>query len=424
MNPGPSCLTFMLITLTTFLAPSAFAQRNFHPGYLISHSGDTIRGNIKYKNPAYNPEYILFRASDTSDIRKINPADISGFGIGNQLYVSANVERTYTSTYQLYYSDYSPAPETRKETVFLKTLVDGAKSLYVLQTSIGVLNFYIRQDNVFTFLVYKKYLAESGLQSIPAENRKFEAQLSEYLNNDPGIQQEMQSLSYSIGSLENLFRIYYQDKESELRFQNQNKKTWFKYGLMAGISSTTLDFKKNSSNAGFAYNDLVNSNYSISSDFTGGVFFNLLLPGKLNHLSICNELLYSGYEIRGSYISGQNNKDTTLTKLAFSYLKINNLLRYSIPMDFLQFYCNLGVSNGLGFNRKNSKVYRMTTGDINSTKALENLRNWELGGIAGLGVQIRKLSFEARYEYANGMSGVSELRSDTRGFRFMLGYTF
>lgn len=111
------------------------------------------------------------------------------------------------------------------------------------------------------------------------------------------------------------------------------------------------------------------------------------------------------------------------TTLGYVYVKINNLFRIQMPAKKNFYFLNAGISNGYGFMEKNSLVFKTNTFE-DRYKAIAETRKWEFGILAGGGIGCKKLSFEVRGELANGMSGISSLRSFSERIHFLLGYTF
>jgi len=147
--------------------------------------------------------------------------------------------------------------------------------------------------------------------------------------------------------------------------------------------------------------------------------------------SIYNELLLSSYMTNGyseeffseEYYKIYNND------IGYTYLKMNNMLRFTYPVSGQDFYvfANLGISNGYAISETNTseqevKFYAdpVTTEEI----AIEDSRKYEQGFLAGIGAKYSKFSFETRFETGNGMSTYTSLNSKVNRFYFLLGYRF
>jgi hypothetical protein len=131
-------------------------QKNFVPGYLIDLKGDTLHGLIDFRNPDVNPDRISFKSNLNNTPVLFNPTSIKGFAVENEIYESAivTVDKSSNRTSEIsYYTGF----DLRTDTVFLRTLIQGNKSLFYYFDMFGKEHFFIKQDAEFELLVYKKY---------------------------------------------------------------------------------------------------------------------------------------------------------------------------------------------------------------------------------------------------------------------------
>jgi len=418
----------LYIILLTFLAlvafEPAFCQENYLPGYILSLHGDTVAGYVDYRNWERNPEKIYFRESQDGSKSTFTPLDIKGFGVTDEVYESAIVE-TETSTVSTQYLSYSSELIFKKDTAFLQAVVKGAKSLYFYKDRSGKEQFYIGQDSSYELLIYKRYLKDNEGQAVIAENKKFIGQLTIYLHDCPSIQKKLNTADYRVNSLENVFLSYYDCIRAGMTFHKKTEKVTTAIGVLAGVSLTSLTLR--SSDPYFSY--LVNANYDLSVNFSGGLYFDVILPRNQGKWSICNELIWSSYKVNGQVddFVNENKYTITYTTLGYSYLKMNNMVRFRYPVGKLSLFINAGISNGyaiIEINQKKQESKLYTQIRIEEGKALSDSRRYELGVVAGVGAAIGRFSFEARYERGNGMSTYSALNSSTNRIYFLLGFRF
>lgn len=57
------------------------AQSNFHKGYIVNLSGDTVKGSIDFKEWYRNPRQIRFKAEGASNVDRYTVANSTGFGV-------------------------------------------------------------------------------------------------------------------------------------------------------------------------------------------------------------------------------------------------------------------------------------------------------------------------------------------------------
>src|SRR5437879_2810355 len=112
----------LLLTLPAFL----FAQSNYHEGYVLKNTGDTLKGYIDYREWAQNPKSIDFKITKGDDQPlKFTPANIKGFQItGMETYISYTGMISMDGTRFL---DLSVGLDTTKQqsSIFLKQLATG-----------------------------------------------------------------------------------------------------------------------------------------------------------------------------------------------------------------------------------------------------------------------------------------------------------
>lgn len=408
----------LLIGLLTFQL--AFSQENYIPGYVIKNSTDTLFGYIDYRNWEKNPNKIYFKTNIENSPISFNPTDIIEFRVEGEIYVSGIIynEVSPIKTDKL---NNDPQINTKVDTTFLQTLFNGEKGLYYYQNSDGRENFYIKQNTGFDLLIYKRYLKQQNGKPTIAENRKYLGQLTLYLNDCETINSKLENTSYKQRSLFELFQFYYNCTQSNISFQKKIEKIHTEVGVLAGVSLTSLEFRHNY----YAY--LVEAGYNPSINFSSGIFFDFILPRNLRKWSINNEIFFSTYKVNGSYEEYENEYyySVTTTEIGYSYLKINNLVRFKYPIGQLFLFLNGGMSNGFALNERNYKKIESrfyTTETVVEELALDDTRKYEQGYILGIGLKYNRFSFEIRYEKGNGMSKYTTLNSSTERGYFLLGY--
>ena len=414
---------FILVILGILTFYSAYSQKNILSGFVVTLDKDTLHGFIDYRNWEKNPEKIYFR--DKIDGEKIiyKPLEISSFSVLDEIYVSAIVQREVSP---IKTNDLQAGQEVKLviDTAFLQTVIRGPKSLYYYKDRDGKNQFYIGVDTTYDLLIYKRFLKKQDGVDIIGENNKYIGQLNLYFSDCPSIYSKINATKYNKKSIENLFLFYYNNcTQSEIEFKNAGKKTKVEIGLIAGVSLTSLKFHSDN----FDY--LVKVDYPQSVNFTGGIYFDVILPRNQGKWSINNELIFCSYNVEGTYKDIENENDYTIyyTNMGYSYIKMNNMVRYKYAINQWFIYLNVGISNGFALLEKNnlikeSKFYTMDR--LENGKALEDSRRYEQGLILGLGTKFKRLSLEYRYEIANGMSSYNGLSSPTRRNFFLLGYKF
>ncbi|GAA0753015.1 hypothetical protein [Psychroflexus lacisalsi] len=395
-------------------------------GLIIKKNKDTLRGFVDDRDWDKNPDQIRFKTRLDSSPSTFLPLDIHGFSVDNIIYVGGVVEAEVT---ELNTNDLEENPKINIEidTTFLQVVVGGAKELYYYKNKTDRENFYIKREGQLDLLVYKKYIDEQKNtgKAVVIENKKYLGQLTLYLKECPDINSKLKNTSYNEGDLRRLFNYYYECTSTESSFTKTKNKLSFELGAITGISISSLNF---TSYGGFEAL-LARKNYDSSVNFAGGLFLNIGLPKNLSKWSINNELFYSSYNFKDTFteVRGENNFTITDTELGYSYIKLNNLVRYTYPIGNTFLYLNAGVSNGFAINETNklTEVFQFNERRvITEERALEDVRKYEQGLLFGLGVKYNRYSLEFRTESGTGIDLNRNLGSGTRRYFLLLGYRF
>lgn len=412
----------ILVLIGVLFFHVSFSQENYLPGTIINLKGDTLKGIIDYRNWEINPEYIHFKTETDNNPIIFTPLEIIEFSVKDEIYAAAVIESEISpSTTNILQEDHSL--HIKIDTIFLQTIFQGTKSLYFYNDKRGNENFYIKQNEVFELLVHKKYRRKQEGETVIAENKKYIGQLIFYLNDCESIQSRINTTLYTQKSLDELFDKYYQCSQSEIDFQKKREKVSTDIGMLVGASISSLEFRSND----FSY--LVDADYDHSTNFATAVFFDFILPRSQRKWSINNELLFTSYKITGLYENYENENihSTSTTEIGYSFIKINNLVRFKYPIKNIFVYVNGGISNGFALRQTNyrrEEATFYTTERNTEAKAVDDSRTYEQSFVFGLGAKYKEFSFETRYERGNGMSAYLDLQSISRRVYFLLGYRF
>lgn len=414
--------TIGLLIIGTLATQLAFSQENYIPGYVIKNYTDTLFGFVDYRNWKNNPDRIMFKTKMQHNPVSFNPTDITEFYVEGEIYVSAIINTEVSPTRTVELAEGSQLNLT-VDTAFLQTLFRGGKCLYYYKNPEGRDNFYIKQETGLELLIYKRYLKQQDDKWVSVENRNYVGQLALYLSDCETINSKLENTSYERTSLIKLFQYYYNCSPQDISFQRKTDRIHSELGLLTGVSFTSLELLSDE----FQY--LVYADYNPSFNLSAGFFLDLILPRDQGKWSIYNELLLTTYKVNGSYeeFVTENDYTITTTEIGYSYLNINNLVRFKYPVGQCYLFLNGGISNGFAVSESNykkeeSKFY--TTSRVNEGLAINDTRKYEQGFIFGTGVRYDRFSFEIRYELRNGMSKYVTLNSSTRRYFLQLSYRF
>lgn len=162
---------------------------------------------------------------------------------------------------------------------------------------------------------------------------------------------------------------------------------------------------------------LQNSDFTNSLNFSGGIFLDIRESRNFGKWSINNELLYTSFDFQDSY-TPSTSPFPIETELAYSYLKLNTMVRYRFLSQKVIVFMNAGISNGFALSETNSRK----GGGFGDDRAVKETRKYEQSLLAGIGALAKKFSIEFRIEKGNGMSNMTNLSSASTRLYFLLGY--
>ncbi|CAN5290481.1 hypothetical protein BH09BAC3_BH09BAC3_17740 [soil metagenome] len=353
----------------------------------------------------------------------LRPEAIQGFGTSKASYVSKIVT-----------VDKSPIRGMVTDTAFLEVIVSGKMNLLYYRSEVPKTHFIIEKED--------GSLEELGLKFLDQGDHKQFTKLTTYKDALKNIFPECTTLfptidktPYDRNSIQKIYIKLYQCKYGEnYEGATIRKVPYIELGVTAGYVSNSFAFK----NDAWSYLPLMS--FSNSSSVAGGVFLNIVIPRAWS-LTVRNELLYSTYSSSAPETiidAVPYNEIRASAVLKNSYLRYNLLVRKDISknVNFTPFV-NVGGSVSLltSFNSTLAEK-RSNNGTIyyeGENKLTNKHSDLEFGLIAGLGVKVKRLAVEARYEISNGIRPVdyvlaglikSTPDSPVSSFYFLLSYQF
>ena len=342
---------FYLTLLTVFLLVSiSFAQSNFKPGYVVTLSGDTIKGQVDYREWDSNPSSIRFRTLDNK-IRNFTPTDIKKFSING------------LDTYQRYSGPISH-DETNSnrivggrdtsflvQEVFLKVLQTGKViDLFSYSDAIKPRYFYSDPgaDNVAHELIYRIYYT-GDVSSIQKGNTTIEAAYLQQLTaialkadvlND-GLQKTMDGAGYTTPDLMKIVTKMngYTKAQVVLTQAGGNKDSFDFYGGLGVNITTTTSRDQNGNIAGASYTSVLPKAL---------IGFNAYVNPNTRKLVFSAELSVTDIKYKNSFSNSSYSFDQLVTSLtpAVNYNVYNG--------ENFKFYLSIGfgISKYTFFNKK------------------------------------------------------------------------
>jgi len=388
-----------------------FGQNTFSSDYMVLSSGDTIWGSVKNANGVtFNS--LSFTTNNSTVICEQAIDSVKSIKVNNEFFVKAVlINEDVTSSARI-------EGLKSSDTIFLKQLVFGDKSLFSYSEGNGSDVFFININGNFQKLTNKELLANNLVF-----NDNFIKQLEFYFFDCPNISTYLSKVKYDELSLIQAFAFYYKCYEKEIN-HTKDDQFWFSVGVVGGVSFSSLIVSEE------APLELSSAIFSNSYDPAFGVFFDVLFLRLHGHLSLYNELLFSSFYVTGDFSKYSSNiefRNDYYYEIGQSTIKLNNMLRYRFFIKKYMFFTNVGISSGLAVYQKNNvhKYMHYPTFDRESDgMAVDSPGKLFLSYTFGGGVRYDNFSLEARYERGNCISNSSGVIFSSNSYYLLFGYKF
>jgi len=219
-------LLALLFSLFIGTLQKAHGQSTFESGYVVTLDGDTIKGFIGSNNKVISPIIIAFKETATASVTSFTPLTAKGFSVNGNFYESATIQ-VETSPYKKDELTSDKEIHLSTRTVFLEAIIIGSKSLYRYQSEHLNEQFYIKNNDAWELLIFKRYLQTKKYgKSIITSNTHYINQLALYLQDYRDIQVKLISTGYVKNDLKNLFITYYEAIKKKASFIQKDEKKW------------------------------------------------------------------------------------------------------------------------------------------------------------------------------------------------------
>lgn len=396
-------MSYRILLPFLFILPfNAFAQITFEAGYFIDNEGQKtacLIKNVEWKN---NPVEFQYKLNENSEIKTDQIENVKEFGIGSNTKYCRFKVAIDRSTDNVKDLSYDKKADFQEETLFLRTLIEGAATLYHYED--GSLNryFYKVNDAEVTQLVYKRYLISTANLG---QNNRYRQQLTNDLK-CTGLM-SVNKLEYQKTPLQNFFVKYNECVQADFTVYNKRKKgEVFKLLIKPGLRLNSLDLGNGANPKDVEFNNDLGFSLGISTEF--------ILPFNRNKWAVILEPTFQYFksEQKSEGIVGLND----LTTVDYKSIELPVGIRHYF---FLNPDSRLFINGFFVFDFPlTSKVnyYRFNTEFENFTP----LNNFAFG----FGYTYKsKYSAELRYSTKrNILNDYVSWTGDFYGFTFVFGY--
>jgi len=389
----------ILLALVSAALPllSAHAQADFRPGYLVQPVGDTVRGEIDYRDARSNARQCRFRATPAAPVSTLLPASLRAYGLldGSKLYRALVVPAA------------TPAADRAPTAVFLEVLVDGPAALYLLRDEERADHYYVATATFpLTELVQRKVLLEQ--ERVLQEQNIYRTTLAQALPGCPSAQAQLPALRFTAQALARPIVAYNACQQpagaapvalTPVVRQRQRARL----GVVLGAKRTTMSF-----DAANVLYYVQHAAFGPHSAPIGGLSFSLPLSQLSRKLSLEGMLLYESQH----YSAPVTNQSGFGYQFEFDLpsVRLPLLVRYTVPQGRVRPLLEAGPTLAYALH-VHATVAELgaTTGKPSPPTSLlpNNTRQFQQGLAAGVGVQFgawqgRQATALLRYEGDTG----------------------
>ena len=206
------------------------AQVNPKPGYVITNTGDTIRGIIDFRTNQILSKKCVFRANGENESKTYLPGDIDGFRFNhNGKYFVTRRLNIYGEP-QLYFAEF---------------MVQGKMNLYCVADKYDEYFFFERDDGEMTLLTNKSHMESSSFQEEKALLQKKREQFGKVkllLKDSNKAVEDMSKIDMTRKELVNVVRDYHNDVCTDggscmvYEYKEQSDKVKYHFKVFAGYA--------------------------------------------------------------------------------------------------------------------------------------------------------------------------------------------
>ena len=397
----------MLLLLTTCIG---FSQITYQPGYFITNNG--IKTECLIKNVAWkdNPTGFDYKTTEAGDLQKGYLSSVAKFSVAGYTFVRFDLEIDRSAS-DLGTMSSQKEPQYTKETLYLKTLVEGKANLYQYEDR-NLVKFFYSTGNHTTArqLIYKQY----GVNGSVAYNNSFRGQLYEIMKPEINDVNRFKNLKYDKDALIKLF-IEYDGTNGEKGkdVTASHNRTSFNIKITPGVNFASLS-------AAQTEEELVTTiDFDSKPVFTIGAELEMVLPVNNGKWSVFANPNYQSYNNDGLVISKYGNQQW---KADYKFLEIPLGLRHYMYLSKKsRLFLNLAYV--VAVNLGDSKIYldhKSSFGDYALSAAISKSSNFA----AGAGFSYGRYSIEVRYSFKrNLLSDYITWHADYKSIGIIAGYT-
>ncbi len=413
----------LLLLNILFISFHCFSQSNFSDAVLYKNNGDSVKGQIDYRNWKLNPGVILFSQNGgTTEEYKAN--DLKGFFVmtSQEYYLSEEVEidQRAGDPVTVMRANALDVNSIRQRVFLLQLVHTPTYGLYLYEIKKRD-HFYYRQGNETPVELIHHYLYNASTQVVN-ENNFYRQQLAALFNNCNSKEAISERSRYRRKDLQGAFLKFIECSVPAEKVEVKKKDPLsVNFGLLIGLSKNSFSFEGENTL-------LQDDGYTSSTSLLAGGMIDIGLSRNFQRWHIVNELMYKSYKTGSTYSRPYGSIYTADydVKLYFSYIQLNSMLRYIFtPLSPIKPFITAGVGNAFMIaENENNMHIDFSFGDEKDQPAIDGPRKYEVSFQGGAGLIWNNL--QAEFRFAGSKKGFSPTYTTTspRSLQVIVAYRF
>lgn len=405
-----------LLLLFTFFSLNSLAQIRYQKGYFIDNDGKKIDCFIRNVDWKDNPKYFDYKLTENGEKLTARTTTVKEFSVENESIYKCFITEWDVSSNTVNDISDERQPYMKKDTIFLRQLVEGKANLYLFEKG-DMKRYFFTVDTMATpqQLIYKRYKTtnKASGRSYIVKNNAYIAQLQQFIRCKDASITSFSNIKYTKNDMVKAF-----DKYNKCNDTSKIKPT-----IMPIVARKVMDV---SVKAGLYQSTAKITDNSGSVTDLGkqvaprlGFEFQYYLPFNKNKWAIVVEPTFSYFTgkktIKKDYYYYQN------TKLKYQFLSVALGVRHHffINKNNTIFVNAFWIWNKPIDNSNIKIVYSNYSYDLQTTTPLNNSNNIAIG----LGYRYKRASIEGRYLASRDIIKDSGIAAQYKSLGVTLGYT-
>jgi len=400
------------ILLTIGVALPTRAQADFRPGYIVLPAGDTLRGELDYRDGRFSSQHCRFRLGPAAVVTTYGPGELRAYCLA--------------ATGQTYRAIALPQPTTTPvtnpgltPTFFLEVLIDGPATLYFLRNDDPLDHFYLRSPT-FSLAELAHEIKEVQVNGslYRQELNGFRSQLNRAFSGCPMVLVQLPRLLFRESALRQVVAVYNACVEPGGHTEPAETRSQEAYLVSAvvGLQSNTL-----------VWYDSFYPDYQITRKIAPvlGLEVELRNPRVSRRVNLVAGLFYAPQKLTAAYSYGFNS--VVSTSFTNHLVKAPLLMRYSSPKGAVRVLAEAGVAFFYTFAGDGSSQLITASSGPPTLPANGQYGNTGFGGtlLGGVGVSTslvgqRPLAVRVRFE--NKLNDPLGQSPEARIYSLLLSY--